>query len=71
MLWEQLMGDGSSKTDMVIMFHSLNDLNIAPFTKVSEPADPNRNFSSSKWAVEEIVQKIYKGAYFHNGECTQ
>ena len=44
---KELVGDGSSRTYVAIMFYLLND---HPFTKVGEPADPNRNRSSSKCA---------------------
>lgn len=49
----ELVGDGNSRADVATKFYSLNDLVCGwqyPIkTKVSEPADSNRNYSST-WA---------------------
>ena len=47
---KELVADGISRIDMAIMFYLLKNLVGGSFTKVSEPADPNRNCSSIKWA---------------------
>lgn len=58
-MWELNCYVGSSRTDVAITFYcwmAWSAGGITQFTKVSEPADPNRNLSSSKWASFPFAQ---------------